>query len=401
MAKKISCKCKTGLIAVVLLVLTACSSDDAANSNSISETVASKQKNPATKLFGEAAMTAGTVEFPAIPPIVVPEFVGVGPAQQNLESSMKDFIDPIAGISIKPARCGEDDALINDAGLTSINAQGNLTRVDKHGVFEIAADGTGSAVIEGGVFEVAADGSGSVVRGEEVIEVDGTGAGTYVGRYGVIELDGRGKGSFVARSGGKGVIEINGDGSGSWTGPIGVIEINTNGSGSWVGGPLGIVENRGDGTGTVAGVETKMAPIPKVRPAGGFPPMDRFVPPAAPCGFVISLNDRILFDFDKSELRPEASEVLDTLANALKDVQATSVEIRGHTDARGSDDYNQTLSEKRARSVLAGLQQRSAAQSATSTGYGESLPVAPNEFNNQDDPSGRQRNRRVEIFVRT
>ena len=112
-------------------------------------------------------------------------------------------------------------------------------------------------------------------------------------------------------------------------------------------------------------------------------------------------NDRILFDFDKSESRPEASEVLDTLANALKDVHATSVEIRGHTDARGSDDYNQTLSEKRARSVLAGLQQRSAAQSATSTGYGESLPVAPNEFNSQDDPSGRQRNRRVEIFVRT
>ena len=51
MAKKISCKCKIGLIAVMLLVLTACSSNDAANSNSISETVVSKQKNPATKLF--------------------------------------------------------------------------------------------------------------------------------------------------------------------------------------------------------------------------------------------------------------------------------------------------------------------------------------------------------------
>jgi OmpA-OmpF porin, OOP family len=313
---------------------------------------------------------------------------------------MKNLINPIAGITVRPARCGEDAALINAAGVISVDAQGTLNRVGKDGVFEIGADGTGSAVIEGGVFEIKADGSGTIVRNDEVIEVDGKGAGQYVGRYGVIELDGKGKGSFVPKQPSKGVIEINGDGSGNWTGPMGVIEINTDGSGSWVGGPLGIVENRGDGTGTIAGKEVKMAPIPKVPPAGQFAPLDKFAPPGAPCGFVITLNDQVLFDFDKSELRPEAGQVLDALAMALKELQAGSIEIGGHTDAKGSDDYNQSLSERRAQSVAAGLRQRGSAQSATAVGYGETKPVAPNDINGQDNPGGRQLNRRVEIFVR-
>lgn len=77
------------------------------------------------------------------------------------------------------------------------------------------------------------------------------------------------------------------------------------------------------------------------------------------------------------------------------------MEIRGHTDAKGSDDYNQGLSERRARSVVDALRQRGVGQQASARGYGESQPVAPNELRGQDNPAGRQLNRRVEIFVRT
>ena len=144
-----------------------------------------------------------------------------------------------------------------------------------------------------------------------------------------------------------------------------------------------------------------MAPIPRVAPAGRFPPLKKFAPPGAPCGFVVTLEDRVLFDFDKSDIRPDAAKVLDTLATALNQVQAKSMEIRGHTDAKGSDPYNQALSERRAQAVLTALRQRQAAQGADARGYGESQPVAPNELNGQDNPAGRQLNRRVEIFVRT
>ena len=178
--------------------------------------------------------------------------------------------------------------------------------------------------------------------------------------------------------------------------------INADGSGQW-NGPERMVQNNGDGTGRVGtpGKLVKMAPLPKVPPAGKFPPLARFAPPGAPCGFVITLSDRVLFDFDKSDIRPDASKVLDTLAAALQSVPATSMEIRGHTDAKGSDDYNQALSERRAQSVLAALQSRASAKEATARGYGETEPVAPNTLEGADNPGGRQLNRRVEIFVRT
>ncbi len=106
--------------------------------------------------------TAPIPDFPVIPTIVVPDILGVTPAQRALEASMKDAIDPVAGISVAPARCGTDGTLVNDGGITSVDAQGNLLRNDKDGVFKIGADGTGTANFEGGVVSVNADGSGTI-----------------------------------------------------------------------------------------------------------------------------------------------------------------------------------------------------------------------------------------------
>ena len=349
--------------------------------------------------------TAGAIDFPTIPRIVVPDIVGIGPAQRALESGMQSIIDPMAGISVRPANCSTDGALVTDAGITSVDEQGNVSRNGDEGIFQIGADGTGTANYEGGIITVNADGSGTINGSGEggaddaIIRVEADGSGTYNGRFGIISLDGEGAGTW---NGDSGIITNNGDGSGTWNGPQGIIRINSDGSGTW-NGPEGLIANHGDGTGRVGtpGREVAMAPIPKLAPEGRFPPLRKFAPPGAPCGFVITLDDRVLFDFDKSDIRPDASQVLDTLGAALAKVDARAMEVGGHTDAKGSDDYNQALSERRAQAVEAALRQRGVATDITAKGYGESTPVAPNEIDGADNPAGRQLNRRVEIFVRT
>lgn len=394
---------RVGLVAGVALLVCACGRAP----SSASDGPKAKTGRVPTAAASAAAesKTAGEFDFPVIPQIVVPDIVGIGPAQRKLESSMQDIIDPIAGISVRPANCATDGALLNDAGITSVDGHGNLSRNGDEGIFHVNADGSGTANYGGGIISVNADGSGTINgSGEDgaddaIISVGADGSGTYNGKYGIISLDGKGAGTW---NGDSGLITINGDGSGTWNGPEGIVTINADGSGTW-NGPHGLVVNDGDGNGRIGppSRETEMAPIPRVAPAGKFPPLKKFAPPGAPCGFVITLEDRVLFDFDKSDIRPDAAKVLDTLAAALQKVPAKAMEIRGHTDAKGSDAYNLDLSERRAESVIAALRQRGAAQDADARGYGESQPVAPNEIDGQDNPAGRQLNRRVEIFVRT
>jgi outer membrane protein OmpA-like peptidoglycan-associated protein len=78
--------------------------------------------------------------------------------------------------------------------------------------------------------------------------------------------------------------------------------------------------------------------------------------------------------------------------------------IEGHTDGKGTHAYNMTLSDKRAASVKSWLVQNGGvvASRITTRGWGETKPVAPNKKpDGSDDPAGRQKNRRVEITIRT
>ena len=98
-------------------------------------------------------------------------------------------------------------------------------------------------------------------------------------------------------------------------------------------------------------------------------------PPAAPeyAEEVVALSAKFLFGFDKYNLRPEASETLNTLAQRLSDSKVESVRVEGHTDFMGSDKYNQELSEKRANTVSNYLVNRGVpAQKITAVGLGES-----------------------------
>lgn len=101
------------------------------------------------------------------------------------------------------------------------------------------------------------------------------------------------------------------------------------------------------------------------------------------------------FDFDKANIRADAAPVLKEAAKVLQENAALKVSVEGHTDAKGTDDYNLKLSMRRAAAVKAFLVKEGVAEGRLSTrGLGESQPVASNET---DD--GRAQNRRVELKV--
>jgi outer membrane protein OmpA-like peptidoglycan-associated protein len=111
-------------------------------------------------------------------------------------------------------------------------------------------------------------------------------------------------------------------------------------------------------------------------------------------GLIVNLSD-VLFDTGSATLKPGAREKLARVAGILSAHPDLHIEIEGHTDSVGSDEFNQRLSERRAQSVQAYLLQQKIVPAAVDTeGFGESRPVATN-----DTAAGRQQNRRVELVV--
>ncbi|MGH8613953.1 MAG: OmpA family protein [Gammaproteobacteria bacterium] len=109
-------------------------------------------------------------------------------------------------------------------------------------------------------------------------------------------------------------------------------------------------------------------------------------------GYVLTLGD-VLFEVDRSSLKPGAQRNLYQLVTFLKEHPQQKISIEGHTDSTASDAYNLDLSERRARAVAAFLVQNGVVlERIMIQGYGESYPKASN-----DTVAGRQENRRVEI----
>ena len=116
----------------------------------------------------------------------------------------------------------------------------------------------------------------------------------------------------------------------------------------------------------------------------------------------VNLSADLLFDFDKSDIKPAAEPQLDKVATVLKSYPTARVVIDGHTDGKGDDAYNQKLSERRAQTVAQYLIAHAgvAAANVQTRGFGKSNPVAPNaKPDGTDNPEGRAQNRRVEIVV--
>jgi len=118
----------------------------------------------------------------------------------------------------------------------------------------------------------------------------------------------------------------------------------------------------------------------------------------------IELDADVLFDFDKYSLRSAAADSLREVGEVAKNYGNSPVLIEGHTDGKGTHPYNMQLSENRAAAVKNWLIQNAGVAKAriTTRGWGETKPVAPNtKPDGSDDPAGRQKNRRVEITIRT
>jgi len=103
----------------------------------------------------------------------------------------------------------------------------------------------------------------------------------------------------------------------------------------------------------------------------------------------------IFFDFDKATLRKESAAELDRLVKMLRDVPTMTIEISGHTDNVGSNEYNTKLSKDRAKAVVDYLIVQGIEEDRLAyAGYGESQPISDN-----NTEEGRQENRRTEFKV--
>lgn len=112
-------------------------------------------------------------------------------------------------------------------------------------------------------------------------------------------------------------------------------------------------------------------------------------------GIKVEFNEKILFEFSKSDLGDSAKKNLNSLITVLNKYPNTNIEIQGHTDSRGTDDYNMGLSVRRATAVRDYLRQNGIiASRMTTKGFGESAPAYSN-----DTQEGMAQNRRVEFLI--
>lgn len=112
-------------------------------------------------------------------------------------------------------------------------------------------------------------------------------------------------------------------------------------------------------------------------------------------GIKITFESGILFDYDSDKIKPGTAKSLDEMAATLNKYNDTVILVEGHTDATGTEEYNQRLSERRAESVSKYLRKHNVKRDRMKTGgFGELKPVADN-----GSDVGREKNRRVEVAI--
>lgn len=111
---------------------------------------------------------------------------------------------------------------------------------------------------------------------------------------------------------------------------------------------------------------------------------------------LLRMPSGITFDYDRSDIKPEFRTTLDEVAQTLNSYNQTFIDVLGHTDTTGTNEYNQGLSERRARSVADYLTFRGVVQARMAIqGYGETAPI----YLPDDTEAKRAANRRVEIKI--
>lgn len=390
----------SALVAATTLALGACGS--------------SKPQTPTAAPTAEATTTAPTQsatpasvptvpgyrpgEIPPIPLFSVPAIdVFASNADKAVIQTASTSLASVPGVTVSPAKC-DGTSLVS--GSTVLGGDGSAVSSSDKGT--VVNDGTGSGVITEGPISIiyGGDGSGTYSNADTMvsINVEADGSGTYSTTTTSIILNGTGGGNYSNTTSMETIIN-NGDGSGQFSKGTVTIINNGDGTGSYSDEKL-TIQNNGDGTATVNGATVKDAPkVEKVAKLGKFPPVES-LKPVESCGTVITLEDGVLFDFGKSDIRPDAAQTLKSLAGVLNNAKVPTAHIYGHTDSISDEAFNLQLSQERADAVSAELKKDGVSAMLDATGYGESKPVAPNEnADGSDNPAGRALNRRVEIFI--
>lgn len=115
-----------------------------------------------------------------------------------------------------------------------------------------------------------------------------------------------------------------------------------------------------------------------------------------PDGWTLALPETVLFDYNKADIKPDATATLDKVAKILAYYDRAKVAVNGHTDNTGEAAYNLDLSKKRAQAVADGLATKGVSSGRVSVqGFGATAPIAPNT-----DDAGKAKNRRVDIVLK-
>lgn len=387
----------------LLFALGACGSDTkpAAESSAKPTTVATASaKSAASSSASATAAVPGLKagEIPAVPVFSIPS---IGVFAQNSDKAIIEStkeLSTVPGITVSPAKCDGNGVV---SGSTILSGSGaGVTSSDSGSVIN---SGAGAGVITEGPVSIVygGEGSGTYTNSEtgENITISSDGSGTYKSKTLSINVSSDGTGTYDnSETGVK--INISSTGSGTYEDSKNNIKYNNNGNGggTYTSSTLNIINN-GDGTALVNGQSVKAEKLPPVAKVGKFPKVES-LKPVKSCGTVITLQDGVLFDFGKYDLRPEAKATLAKLATVLNQAKVPAAQINGHTDSIGDDAFNQDLSEKRASAVATQLKADGVTANLQTHGYGKTQPVADNtNADGSDNPAGRQANRRVEIYI--
>ena len=339
-----------------------------------------------------------------IPPITAPEMPDLSVTENpdaKITLDMTKKISSVPGISVTPVKVENSNIVGGDYSM-QIGQNGDGQFTDKDKSVQTDGKGAGQYTDENVTIQRDEDGSGQYTNKVTgvTLQVDAQGEGQY--------LDEKNKISFQIGADGTGVykdekndmtVTINEKNATYTSGDI-TIENNGDGSGTYNDKAKNLlIENDGKGKAKITfnGKTTEVDAKPLEKPEK-FPKL-KMVPPVPSIeanSLLITLDSGILFDVDKYDVRPEAEEVLTTLAIVLKEADIKVFEVDGHTDSDAGDKHNQILSENRANAVKNFLTSQGITAEITIKGYGESRPIASN-----DTAEGKQKNRRVEIIIPT
>ena len=389
------------VITAATLALGACGSskpaEPAASPSSAATTAEPTQAPSATASSVPTVPGYRPGEIPPVPAFAVPPIDVFASNADKAVIQTASTLSSVPGVTVTPAKC-DGNALVS--GSTVLGGDGSGVTTNSSGT--VVNGGDGSGVITQGPISIVYGGDGTGVYSNAdtglSINVNEDGSGVYSTPTLSINLDGMGGGNYTDSSKTISIIN-NGDGSGNYsTATVSIIN-NGDGSGSYSDSTM-TIRNNGDGTAVVNGTTVTDAPkVDKVSKLGKFPPIAS-LQPVESCGTLITLEDGVLFDFGKSDIRPDAAQTLKSLASVLNNAKVPAAHIYGHTDSVSDEAFNQQLSEARANAVKNDLAKNGVTATLDATGYGESKPVAPNEnADGSDNPAGRALNRRVEIFI--